>query len=116
MEQKPIENHYDPQGKMRLLGILVKVLLVVMIIGISIIVAIIVKEFLLSTKQNQPPIITLKELTIPKNSKVESIYVEETQVYLLLTGLDEKQKIVVIRLEDGVEISRDSIILDSADK
>ena len=37
MEQKPIDGHYDPQGKLRLLGGLVQVLIMVMILGISII-------------------------------------------------------------------------------
>ena len=116
MEQKPIDGHYDPQGKLRLLGGLVQVLIIVMILGISIIVAIIVKEFFIDTeKKTTKSLMTPTSLTIPKNSKVESIYTRENRLYLVVSSKNEKQEIIIIELEDGVEISRESVRIHIAE-
>ena len=111
MEQKPIDGHYDPQGKLRLLGTLVQMLIMVMILGISIIVVIIVKEFFFNAEKISPNIITPKSLMIPKSSKVESIYVQDKHLFLIVTLKNESQEMLIIQLEDGVEISRESVKL-----
>ena len=86
-------------------------LIIVMILGISIIVVIIVKEFFFNAEKISPNIITSKSLVIPKSSKVESIYVQDKHLFLTVTLKNESQEMLIIRLEDGVEISRESVKL-----
>ena len=100
---------------MRLLGALVKVLLIVMILGISIIVAIIVKEFFFDTENKITKIIAPESLNIPNHSNIESIYLDDNKIYLLVNSRNRKQEILIIELEDGMEISRKSVKLVSAD-
>ena len=111
MERKPIDVQYTPQGDLRLLGALVKVLLIVMILGISIIVAIIVKEFFFDTESKISRIIAPESLYIPNRSKVESIYLNDNRIYLLVNSRNGRQEILIIEVEDGMEISRKSVKL-----
>ena len=115
MEQKPTDVHYTSQENFRLLGTLVKVLLIVMILGISIIVAIIVKEFFFDTKNKTTRIIAPESLSIPNRSRVEAIYLDDKRIYLLVNSRNKKQEILIIELEDGMEISRKSVKLVNAD-
>ena len=115
MERKPTDVQYTPQGDLRLLGALVKVLLIVMILGISIIVAIIVKEFFFDTKNKTTRIIAPESLSIPKRSRVEAIYLDDRRIYLLVNSRNKKQEILIVELEDGMEISRKSVKLVTAD-
>lgn len=86
-------------------------LIMVMILGISIIVVIIVKEFFFNAEKISPNTITPKSLMIPKSSKVESIYVQDKYLFLIVSFKNESQEMLIIRLEDGVEISRESVKL-----
>ncbi|MDG2355517.1 MAG: DUF6476 family protein [Paracoccaceae bacterium] len=115
MERKPIDVQYTPQGNLRLLGALVKVLLIVMILGISIIVAIIVKEIFFDTENKTTKIIAPESLSIPNHSNIESIYLDDNRIYLLVNSRNKKQEILIIELEDGMEISRKSVKLVNAD-
>ena len=111
MKQKPIDDHYDPKGKLRLLGALVQALIIVMIIGISIIVVIIVKEFFFDEKKAKSITILPESINIPRGAKVESVYSQKNRLYMLITSENKIQEILIIGLEDGVEISRDSVKL-----
>ncbi len=115
MEKKPIDFHYTPQGNLRLLGALVKILLMVMILGISIIVAIIVKEFFFDTESKIPKIFAPASINLPRNAKAQSIYLDDKRLYLLVDSKNEKQEILIIELEDGVEMSRKSVKIINAD-
>ena len=86
-------------------------LIMVMILGISIIVVVIVKEFFFNAEKISSNIITPKSLMIPKSSKVESFYVQDKHLFLIVTLKNGSQEMLIIRLEDGVEISRESVKL-----
>ena len=86
-----------------------------MILGISIIVAIIVKEFFFDTKNKITRIIAPESLSIPKRSRVEAIYLDDRRIYLLVNSRNKKQEILIVELEDGMEISRKSVKLVTAD-
>ena len=115
MEKKPIDDHYNPQGGLRLLGALVKALIMVMILGISIIVVIIVKEFFFEAENKIIRTVVPETLNIPKDSKIDSIYFREDQLYLVLSTKNRKQEILIIGFEDGMEISRESVKLQNID-
>ena len=115
MGKKPIDEHYNPQGGLRLLAALVKVLIMVMILGISIIVGIIVKEFFFEAENKIIKTIVPETLSIPKDSKVDSIYFKEDSLYLVISTKNRSQEILIIELEDGLEISRESVKILKAD-
>ena len=106
MKKKPIDGHYDPQSKLRILSALVQVLLIVMIIGISIIVAIILKEVFFTPKKNPSQTADHLPLAVVEGDKVVSIYLNDSKMYLVLKTKNEKKVVRVINLQDIMELSR----------
>ena len=104
MKKKPIDSHYNPEKKLKLLNALVHALLVVMIIGISIIVIIIVKEVFLSPKKNWASNTDQLPMTVVEGDKVESIYLNGTKLYLVLETKGENKEVRIIDLKDGMEL------------
>ena len=115
MKKKPIDGHYNPEKKLKLLNALVQVLLVVMIIGISIIVIIIVKEVFFSPKKNRVSNIDQLPTIIVEGDKVESIYLHGTKMYLVLETKGEDKEVRIIDLEDGIELLRQSATINQRD-
>ena len=106
MKKKPIDSHYNPEKKLKLLHTLVQALLVVMIIGISIIVIIIVKEVFFSPKKNSISSTYPLPITVVEGDKVEAIYLHGTKMYLVLETKGENKEVRVFDLEDGMELLR----------
>ena len=104
MKKKPIDSHYNPEKKLKLLNALVLALLVVMIIGISIIVIIIVKEVFFPSKKDQISSTDPLPIAAVEGDKVESIYLHGTKVYLVLETKGENKEVRIIDLEDGMEL------------
>ena len=75
-----------------------------MIIGISIIVIIIVKEVFFSSKKNRISSTDPLPIAAVEGDKVESIYLHGTKVYLVLETEGENKEVRVIDLEDGMEL------------
>ena len=115
MKKKPIDSHYNPENKLKILNALVQVLLVVMIIGISIIVTIIVKEFFFSPKKNHVLNIDQIPTINVEGDKVDSIYLHGTRMYLVLETKGESKEVRIIDLEDGMELLRRSATINQLD-
>ena len=114
MKKKPIDSHYNPEKKLKLLNALVQVLLVVMIIGISIIVTIIVKEFFFPKKNHVLNIDQIPTINV-EGDKVDSIYLHGTRMYLVLETKGESKEVRIIDLEDGMELLRRSATINQLD-
>ena len=104
MKKKPIDSHYNPEKKLKLLNALVQALLVVMIFGISIIVIIIVKEVFFSSKKNWILSTDQLPITLVEGDRVETIYLQGTKMYLVLESKGENKEVLIIDLEDGMEL------------
>ena len=104
MEKKPIDIHYNPEKKLKFLNALVQALLIVMIIGISTIVIIIVKEVFFSSKKNWILSTDQLPITLVEGDRVETIYLQGTKMYLVLESKGENKEVLIIDLEDGMEL------------
>ena len=104
MEKKPIDIHYNPEKKLKFLNALVQALLIVMIIGISTIVIIIVKEVFFSSKKNWILSTDQLPITLVEGDRVETIYLQGTKMYLVLETKGENNEIRIIDLADGMEL------------
>lgn len=77
-----------------------------MIIGISIIVAIILKEVFFTPKKNPSQTADHLPVAVVEGDKVESIYLNDSKMYLVLKTKNEKKVVRVINLQDIMELSR----------
>ena len=80
-----------------------------MIVGMSIIVSIIFKEFFLIPKNNIIYTNVPKFIQIPDNSKLESVKFKDNKIIMIVNLIDGTQQIILLTIEDGIEKSRQYI-------
>ena len=113
MEQKPFNGQTNSQVKLNLLKILVYTLTIVMIFGIIIITTIIFKVFFLEPNIQNKKTTLPSLIKIPEKSKLETIEIKNDNITMIISFSDGTQQVIIATLDDGLEISREYIKIDS---